>query len=57
MIMADDLGYTDLSCMGLADDVHAPNIDWIAKKGIRFTNAYVSAPVCGDVASLVKTPR
>jgi rhamnogalacturonyl hydrolase YesR len=46
LIMADDLGYADLSCTGLADDVHTPNIDRIAKNGIRFTNAYVTAPIC-----------
>ncbi len=46
VIMADDLGYADLSCTGLADDVHTPNIDRLAKKGIRFTNAYVTAPIC-----------
>ena len=31
VIMADDLGYADLSCTGLADDVHTPNIDRLAK--------------------------
>ena len=46
LIAADDVGYADLSCTGLADDVHTPNIDRIAKKGVRFTNAYVTAPVC-----------
>ena len=46
VIMADDLGYADLSCTGLADDVQTPNIDRIAKKGIRFTNAYATSPIC-----------
>ena len=31
IVMADDLGYADLSCTGLADDVHTPNIDRLAK--------------------------
>jgi arylsulfatase A-like enzyme len=46
VIMADDLGYADLSCTGLADDVQTPDIDRIAKKGIRFTNAYATSPIC-----------
>lgn len=45
LITADDLGYADLGAQGSADVV-TPNIDSIARNGIRFTNAYVSAPVC-----------
>ena len=41
---ADDLGYGDLSSYG--GDIPTPNIDNIGKKGIRFTNFYVSAPSC-----------
>ncbi len=55
LIMADDLGYADLSCTGLADDVHTPNIDRIAKNGIRFTNAYVTAPICNASRIAVAT--
>ena len=46
MIVVDDLGYADLSCTGLAKDVHTPNIDRLANRGIRFTQAYVTAPIC-----------
>jgi arylsulfatase A-like enzyme len=45
IIVADDLGYADLGCQG-AKDVKTPNIDSIAKNGVRFTDAYVSCPVC-----------
>lgn len=45
MIVADDLGYADLGIQGSAE-VLTPNIDSIARNGIRFTNGYVSAPVC-----------
>jgi uncharacterized protein (TIGR03437 family) len=45
LIVADDLGYADLGVQGSAD-VLTPNIDSIARNGIRFTNGYVSAPVC-----------
>jgi arylsulfatase A-like enzyme len=45
LILADDLGYGDLSCYG-ASLVKTPNIDRLAKEGIRFTNAYSPHSVC-----------
>ncbi len=45
LILADDLGYGDIGCYG-SPDVPTPNIDSIAKSGIRFTDGYVSAAVC-----------
>ncbi len=45
VIVADDLGYADLGIQSSADIV-TPNIDSIARNGIRFTNGYVTAPVC-----------
>lgn len=45
IIYADDLGYGDLSCYG-ATKLHTPNIDRIAKEGIRFTNGYATSGVC-----------
>ena len=44
IIYADDLGYGDLSSYG--GDIPTPNIDRIGREGIRFTDFYVSAPVC-----------
>ncbi len=44
VILADDLGYGDLSSFG--GRVPTPNIDSIGKSGVRFTSAYVTAPVC-----------
>jgi arylsulfatase A-like enzyme len=46
VILADDLGYADLGCQG-CKDVPTPNIDGLAREGIRFTSGYVTAPVCG----------
>lgn len=46
LIVVDDLGYADLSCTGLADDVNTPNIDKLAESGVRFTQAYASSPIC-----------
>lgn len=45
LIVADDLGYAELSCQG-ARDLPTPHIDSMAANGIRFTSGYVSAPVC-----------
>ncbi len=44
-ILADDLGYADLSCQG-ATDIRTPNIDRLAREGTRFTSYYVSQAVC-----------
>lgn len=44
-ILADDIGYGDLSCYG-ATKVKTPNLDRIAKQGIRFTDAHSPATVC-----------
>ncbi|WP_066631376.1 sulfatase-like hydrolase/transferase [Labilibacter marinus] len=45
LINADDLGYADPSCYG-GKLFTTPNIDLLAEEGVRFTDAYVSAPVC-----------
>ena len=44
-ILADDLGWGDLSCYG-RPDYETPNLDRFAKEGLKFTNAYSAAPVC-----------
>ena len=44
-ILADDLGYADLSCYGRRDFT-TPNIDRIAADGMRFTQAYANSAVC-----------
>ncbi len=41
----DDMGYSQPSCYG-GNLIITPNIDQIASNGIRFTNGYVSAPIC-----------
>ena len=42
LIYADDLGYGDLECYG-AKNVQTPNVNRLASKGIRFTNAHATA--------------
>ncbi|HBC88177.1 MAG TPA: hypothetical protein DCZ94_14600 [Lentisphaeria bacterium] len=46
-ILADDLGYGDLNCYG-ADEEHirTPNLDRIARQGVRFTDAHSPSSVC-----------
>src|ERR1700743_3177083 len=45
VILTDDMGYSDPSCYG-GKFVPTPNIDRLAKEGIRFTHFYDDAPIC-----------
>ena len=45
VLLADDLGYGELSCQGNAE-IPTPHIDSIAANGVRFTNGYVTGPNC-----------
>ena len=56
LIVADDLGYAELGCHG-NKEIPTPNIDSIATNGIRFTNAYVSCPVCSPTRAGLITGR
>src|SRR5262249_57802621 len=55
-ILADDLGYGDLSCYG-RPDYQTPVIDRLALEGIRFTSAYAAAPVCTPTRCAFPTGR
>ncbi len=44
-ILADDIGYGDLGCYG-ATKVKTPNVDRLAREGLRFTDAHATASVC-----------
>jgi len=55
-IMADDLGYNDLSCQG-ATKVTTPGIDRLAREGIRFTDAHTPAALCSPSRYGVLTGR
>ena len=51
IILADDLGYGDLGCYG-AKNVETPNVDKLAKQGIRFTDAHAIASTSTHPATL-----
>src|SRR6266852_2264224 len=55
-IMADDLGYADLSCYGRRDFT-TPNIDRLAEGGARFTQAYANSAVCSATRTALITGR
>ena len=54
LILADDLGYGDLSCQG-ATDLKTPNMDRIFNSGIRFSNCYANSTVCSPSRAALMT--
>ena len=51
LILADDLGYSDLGCFG--SEIRTPNLDRLANQGIRFTQMYNCGRCCPTRASLL----
>lgn len=56
VILADDLGYADLSCYG-AEDLQSPHIDRLAENGLRFTRFYANCPVCSPTRAALLSGR
>jgi len=56
VILADDLGYADTGFQG-CKDIPTPNIDSIAAGGVRFTDGYVSCPICAPTRAGLLTGR
>lgn len=52
LIVADDMGYSDLGCYG--GEIKTPNLDALAKRGVRFTDYYV-APTSSPSRSMLLT--
>jgi len=55
-ILADDLGYADLSCYG-RKDYATPALDRLAARGMRFTQAYANSAVCSATRTALITGR
>ncbi len=51
IIMADDMGFSDLGCYG--SEIATPNIDGLASRGMRFTQFYNTARCCPTRSSLL----
>ena len=51
VIMADDMGYSDIGCYG--SEIETPNIDSLARNGVRFTQMYNTARCCPTRAALL----
>jgi arylsulfatase A-like enzyme len=56
LILVDDLGYGDLGCYG-SREVRTPNLDRLAKDGVRLTDCYAAAPVCSPTRAALITGR
>lgn len=56
LILADDLGWKDLSCYG-SDFYKSPNIDKLAQDGIRFTESYSACTVCSPTRAAIMTGK
>lgn len=56
VVFADDLGYGDLGCYG-APLINTPNLDRMAREGVRFTDFYCSAAVCSPSRAGLLTGR
>ncbi len=56
VILADDLGYGDVGCYGCSD-IKTPNMDQLAKEGVRCTDGYAAFPVCSPSRAAILTGR
>jgi len=55
-ILADDFGWSQLGCYG-SDFYETPNIDRLARQGMKFTDAYAACPVCSPTRASIMTGR
>jgi arylsulfatase len=55
-IMADDLGYAEVGCYG-QQRIETPNIDKLARNGMKFTQFYSGAPVCAPARCVLLTGK
>ena len=56
LILADDLGWTDLSCYG-SKLYETPHLDRLAREGVKFTQAYSACTVCSPTRAAILTGK
>jgi len=56
LILTDDQGSVDVNCYG-SKDLHTPHMDDLARRGTRFTQFYVGAPICSPSRAALLTGR
>ncbi len=56
VVLVDDLGWNDLGCYG-SEFYETPNLDALAKGGIRFTDGYAAHPVCSPTRAAIMTGK
>ena len=57
IIMADDLGYGDLSCYNSASSIHTPNLDLLVSEGMMFTDFHSNGSVCSPTRAALMTGK
>src|SRR5438270_12622202 len=55
-VLIDDMGWKDVGCNG-SRFYETPNIDALAARGMRFTNAYAACPVCSPSRAAILTGK
>lgn len=55
-VLVDDLGWADLGCYG-SSYYQTPHLDLLAKRGVRFTQAYAASPVCSPTRAAIMTGK
>jgi len=56
LMVGDDIGWGDIGCYG-SKQIQTPNIDRLAKEGVRFTSGYVTAALCSPSRAAILTGR
>ena len=56
LILADDLGWADLTCYG-STFYETPNLDKLSSRGIKFNHAYATSPVCSPTRASILTGK
>jgi arylsulfatase A-like enzyme len=56
IILADDMGYSDLGVYG-GTEIPTPNLDALARGGVRFTDGYVTCPICAPTRAALLSGR